>query len=60
MPNLDFLKPLAANAHKILHEVGKNIDAYGDGDGVVELSDVIDTIKEVASNVVEKATDLLD
>jgi hypothetical protein len=60
MPNLDFLKPLAARAPKILHEVGKIIDAHGDGDGVVEISDAIDVIKEVASNVIEKATDLLD
>lgn len=60
MPNLDFLKPLAANTPKILREVGKIIDAHGDGDGTVEISDVVDGVKEAASNIVEAISDILD
>lgn len=60
MPNLDFLKPIAAHASKILREVGKIIDAHDDGDGAVEISDVVDIVKEAASNVVETITDIID
>ena len=60
MPNLDFLKPIAAHAPKILHKVGQIIDAHGDGDGSVEISDVIDGVKEAASHVVDVISDVLD
>ena len=60
MSNWDFLKPLAARIPKIMREAGKIIDAHGDGDGSVDISDVVDTVKEAASNVVEAISDILE
>lgn len=60
MSKLDFLKPLAVRAPKILREVGKIIDAHGDGDGTVEISDVVDGVKEGVSHIVEVISDALD
>lgn len=33
---------------------------FGDGDGVLELSDVIDTVKEVGSEIVDKVGGVID
>lgn len=60
MPNFEFLKPFVVRAPQILREVGKILDAHGDGDGSVEISDVVDGVKEAASNVVEAISDILD
>ena len=33
---------------------------FGDGDGILEVSDVIDTVKEVGSEIVDKVGDVID
>lgn len=60
MSKLDFLKPLVARAPKLLKKAGEIIDAHGDGDGVVEVSDVVDTVKDAASHVIDVITDIFD
>ena len=58
MATFDFLKPLAAKAPILLKNASKFIDAHGDGDGIVEISDVIDTVKDGVSTVIDIVTDL--
>lgn len=46
------LKPLAAKAPMLLKKVGQLIDGkIGDGDGVFELSDVVDAVKQVIETI---------
>lgn len=33
---------------------------FGDGDGVLEVSDVIDTVKEVGGEIIDKVGDVID
>ena len=58
MATFDFLKPLAAKAPILLKNAGKFIDAHGDGDGIVEISDVVDTVKEGVSTIIDVVTDI--
>ena len=58
MATFDFLKPLAAKAPLLLKNAGKFIDAHGDGDGILEIGDVVDTVKEGVSTIIDVVTDL--
>ncbi len=51
MSKLDFLKPLAVQAPKIARRVGKIIDEHGDGDGVIELSDLADAAHKIIETI---------
>lgn len=57
MPNLAILKPLIAKAPLLLKKTGKAIDAFGNGDGIFEFGDIVDTVKEAAASVIEIVTD---
>lgn len=58
MATFEFLKPLAAKAPMLLRNVGKVIDAHGDGDGIVEIADIVDTVKDGVSTIIDVVTDL--
>lgn len=58
MATFDFLKPLAAKAPILFKNASKFIDAHGDGDGIVEISDVVDTVKEGVSTIIDVVTDI--
>ena len=58
MATFDFLKPLVAKAPLLLRNAGKFIDAHGDGDGIIEIADVVDTVKEGVSAIIDVVTDL--
>ena len=58
MATFDFLKPLAAKAPLLFKNAAKFIDAHGDGDGILEIGDVVDTVKERVSTIIDVVTDL--
>ena len=58
MASFNFLEQVAAKAPILAKTVGKVIDAHGDGDGILEVSDIVDTVSDGISTVVDFITDL--